>query len=294
LSSKRNIRLTVIDVAVLLLVVAGVLFFFLRVKQVLDYHWDWPAIVPFFFYIDPATGSIHANILIQGFLTTIKLSIWSTLLGFLLGTFSGIMGARGNFGQRLLSRTYVEIIRNIPSLVLVIIFYYFVSSQFLDALNLDIWLRNGSEYIRNSVEFAFAGPEQINAFVSAVIALGIYEGAYVSEIVRGGINSISRGQWEACRSIGLSGFQSFRLVILPQAFRKVAFPMAGQFISTIKDSAIVSVISIQELTFQGMELMASTFLVFEIWITITLLYFVLTFSCSRAISVFEKKMALKQ
>ncbi len=78
-------------------------------------------------------------------------------------------------------------------------------------------------------------------------------------------------------------------MILPQAFRQVAFPLAGQFISTIKDSAIVSVISIQELTFQGMEIMAATFLTFEVWITVTLLYFILTFSLSRVIAFFEKK-----
>ncbi len=139
-----------------------------------------------------------------------------------------------------------------------------------------------------------ARPDQINAFISAVIALGIYEGAYVSEIVRGGIISIPTGQWEASMSIGLSRQKTFLIVILPQAFRKVAFPLAGQFISTIKDSAIVSVISIQELTFQGMELMSATFLTFEIWITITLLYFILTFSLSSSVAFLEKKYALKQ
>ncbi len=117
--------------------------------------------------------------------------------------------------------------------------------------------------------------------------MAIYEGAYISEIVRGGINGVSKGQWEAAWSMGLSQAQTFRLVVLPQAFRRTAFPLAGQFISTIKDSAIVSVISVQELTFQGMELMAATFLTFEIWITITLLYFLLTFSLSRTISFFE-------
>ncbi len=138
----------------------------------------------------------------------------------------------------------------------------------------------------------FHEPARINSFVSAVAALGLYEGAYISEIVRGGIVSIPDGQWEAAGSVGLSNRRTFRRVILPQAFRKTAFPLAGQFISTIKDSAIVSVISIQELTFQGMELMAATFLTFEVWITITLLYFMLTFSLSRAIAALEKKFAV--
>jgi polar amino acid transport system permease protein len=136
-----------------------------------------------------------------------------------------------------------------------------------------------------------SAPERINAFVSAVFALAIYEGAYISEIVRGGINGIDQGQWEAAWSVGMSRSNTFLKVILPQAFRRVAFPLAGQFISTIKDSAIVSVISIQELTFQGMELMAATFLTFEIWITIAVLYFVLTFSLSRLVALLEKKFS---
>jgi len=89
----------------------------------------------------------------------------------------------------------------------------------------------------------------------------------------------------------LPGINTFRLVILPQAFRRTAFPLAGQFISTIKDSAIVSVISIQELTFQGLELMAATFFTFEIWITVTLMYFLLTFPLSQLISYLEKRSA---
>ncbi len=285
---------TLVDLAVVITVAAAVVFFFVRMVRVLDYQWEWDIIPGYFLFRDPATGRLQTNMLLQGFMTTIKLSVWSMVLAFFLGTVSGVMGAKGGFASRLISRFYVETARNIPSLVLVILFYYFVSSQFLDALGLDIWLRSQSDTIRTMVSFFGADAGQINAFVSAAIALGIYEGAYISEIVRGGINSISAGQWEAAWSIGLSQFKTFRLVVLPQAFRKVAFPMAGQFISTIKDSAIVSVISVQELTFQGMELMAATFLTFEIWITITLLYFVLTFSLSRSISFVEKRLAIRQ
>ena len=294
MSSKTPLKFTIIDVAVIIVVMAAIFLFFARMSQVLDYKWEWEAIPSYFFFTDAVTGKLKANILITGFFTTIKLSIWSTLIGFLLGIISGVMGAKGSFEQRFVSRIYVESIRNIPSLVLVIIFYYFVSSRFLDALYLDRWLRNSSNTIQHITGFLFAKPAQINSFISAIIALGIYEGAYVSEIIRGGINSIGRGQWEASWSIGLSRQKTFLLVILPQTFRKVAFPLAGQFISTIKDSAIVSVISIQELTFQGMELMSATFLTFEIWITITFLYFILTFSFSRSVAFLEKKYALKQ
>ena len=290
----KSLKFSIIDIVVIVLIVAAISIFFSRMNTVLEYNWEWDAIPNYFFFWDAETGELKANILVQGFITTIKLSIWSTLIGFFLGTISGVMGARGSFEKRFISRTYVETIRNIPSLVLVIIFYYFVSSQFLDVLHIDTWLRGSSETVQHIAAFFFAEPGQINSFISAIIALGLYEGAYVSEIVRGGIISIHQGQWEASFSIGLSKTKTFLLVILPQTFRKVAFPLAGQFISTIKDSAIVSVISIQELTFQGMELMAATFLTFEIWITITLLYFILTFSISSVVAFLEKKYALKQ
>ena len=283
-----------IDIAVIILVITAIFLFFSRMSLVLDYKWEWDAIPSYFFFLDAGSGELKPNILVKGFVTTVKLSFWATFLGFLLGTVSGVMGAKGSFEQRFVSRIYVETIRNIPSLVLVIIFYYFVSSQFLDALYLDRWLRGSSREVQQIVSFWFSEPGQINAFISAIIALGIYEGAYVSEIVRGGIISIPEGQWEAAWSVGLSRQKTFLLVILPQTFRRVAFPLAGQFISTIKDSAIVSVISIQELTFQGMELMAATFLTFEIWITITFLYFILTFTLSRSVAFLEKKYALKQ
>lgn len=86
-------------------------------------------------------------------------------------------------------------------------------------------------------------------------------------------------------------WQTLRLVILPQAVRQILPPLAGQFISTIKDSSIVAVISIQELTFQGMELMAATYMTFEIWITITAMYFVLTMACSLAVSKLEIRLS---
>ncbi|MDM8538529.1 amino acid ABC transporter permease [Desulfobacterales bacterium HSG17] len=292
--ANKSLKFSIVDIAVIVFIIAAVSIFFLRMNSVLEYNWKWSAIPNYFFFWDEQAGKLKANILVTGFITTIKLSIWSTLIGFFLGTISGVMGAKGSFEQRFISRVYVETIRNIPSLVLVIIFYYFVSSQLLDMLYLDRWLRNSSESIQQITGFFFAGPGQINTFLSAVIALGLYEGAYVSEIVRGGINSIPEGQWEASFSIGLSKTKAFLLVILPQTFRKVAFPLAGQFISTIKDSAIVSVISIQELTFQGMELMAATFLTFEIWITITVLYFILTFSISSMVALLENRYALKQ
>ena len=117
-----------------------------------------------------------------------------------------------------------------------------------------------------------------------------FEGAYITEIVRSGIQSIERGQWGAASALGFSKLQQMRYIILPQAIQRILPLLAGRFISLIKDSAMVSVISMQELTFQGLELMAATYLTFEIWITITVLYLILTLSRSLAVSRLETRL----
>jgi polar amino acid transport system permease protein len=124
-----------------------------------------------------------------------------------------------------------------------------------------------------------------------VITLTVYEGAYIAEIVRGGIESVDHGQWEAAASLGFPNRGQLQFVIMPQAFKVIVPPLAGQFISIIKDSAIVSVISVSELTFQGLELMAATGLTFEVWITITVLYFLLTVSCAFVSGYIERKIS---
>jgi len=179
------------------------------------------------------------------------------------------------------------LIRNLPPLVLIFIFYFFVSDQFLPPLGLEQWARDSSESSQKVISFFFAPPPLLNPFISALITLSIFEGAYVTEIVRAGIQSIERGQWEASAALGFAKWQQMAYVILPQAVRRILPPLAGQFISTIKDSAIVSVISIQELTYQGMALMASTYLTFEVWITIAGMYLILTLLCSLALEQVE-------
>jgi len=129
----------------------------------------------------------------------------------------------------------------------------------------------------------------MNAFFSAVIALSLFEGAYISEIFRSGIESIPPGQWEAGLSSGLTKFESYRFVILPQAVRAILPPLTGQAISLIKDSALVSTIAIYDLTMQGQAIVAETFLVFEIWLSVAAIYLVITMSLSALVHEMEKK-----
>ncbi len=117
----------------------------------------------------------------------------------------------------------------------------------------------------------------------------MFEGAYITEIVRAGIQSIPKGQWEAARAIGLSPINVLRDIIFPQAVRKILPPLAGQFITLIKDSAIVSLISIQELTFLATEVASTTTKVFETWIIVGAMYFVLCYSFAALFGYLERR-----
>lgn len=273
----------------LLLVLIGVLGYLgYRVELGLDYRWNWSVIPQYLVRYDELEGWVP-NLLLQGLLTTIRLSFWSLLLALPIGLLSGLMRTSLLLFNQLLGGCYVALFRNLPPLVLVLIFYFFISDQLLPLLHISDLLQSAPGWLQKVLKLTMAPPEQLEAFIAAVVTLGLLEGAYIGEIVRAGINSIERGQWEAARALGMRRRQLLRNVVLPQAFQKMVPPLAGQIISTIKDSAIVSVISIQELTFQGMELMAATYLTFEVWITITLLYFSLTYSCSWFAGKLEKK-----
>lgn len=266
--------------SVLLLLLFGVLGYLgYRVHAGLEYQWNWAVIPQYLVRHDPQQGWI-ANLLVLGLLTTVRLSFWSLLLALPIGLVAGLLRTSLHLFNRLLGGTYVTVLRNLPPLVLVFIFYFFISDQVLPLLDIAERLKAAPDWLRRVVPWLLAPPEQLEAFLAAVMTLALFEGAYIGEIVRAGINGIEAGQWEAARALGLRRWQMLRRVILPQAFQRMIPPLTGQAISTIKDSAIVSVISIQELTFQGMELMAATYLTFEVWMTVAVLYFLLTYSCS--------------
>jgi len=276
--TKRKIQ--PLDLIVLALLVAAALYTADRIRTQLNYHWDWSVIPQYLFRYNQETGSWTPNLLIQGLITTIRLSLWSTILAAFIGLVMGLCRISQSLFKRMLGRAYVEAIRNLPPLVLVFLFYYFVSDQIMPLLGLDDFIRSRSSTTQAVLTYLVAPPSQFTAFISAILTLALYEGAYITEIVRAGIESVEKGQWEAAHALGLSWWQQMRFVVLPQAIQRSIPPMAGQFISTIKDSAIVSVISIQELTFQGLQLMAATYLTFEIWTTIAVLYMILTLTCS--------------
>ena len=208
-------------------------------------------------------ASWSAGPLLQGLWVTIWLSFLSGILGLVLGVITGLCRISKNPALRGLSVFYIELVRGTPLLVQIFIFYFFIGTVF----NLD-------------------------RIVAGVCALGIFAGAYTGEIVRAGIQSIPRGQMEAARSLGMTMPQAMRHIILPQAFKRILPPLAGQFISLIKDSSLVSVIAITDLTKSGREVITSSFATFEIWLVVAALYLMLTSVLSQAVFWMERRLAI--
>ncbi|HID02007.1 MAG TPA: amino acid ABC transporter permease [Desulfobacterales bacterium] len=288
LIKKNSHVLDTVVTAVLLCFLAYVTY---RVSVGLNYHWDWGVIPNYLFRWDEEKGRWVTNILLEGLFTTIRLSIWAILFATLIGVLMGILRTRKRLFFRLIGRSYVELIRNIPPLVLVFIFYFFVSDQLMLLLGVDDFIRSRTGITAQMFSITVAQPELFTAFVSGVLTVALFQGAYIAEIVRAGIQSVDNEQWEASAALGLTWFQQMRFIVLPQAARRVLPPLANEFINTIKYSSIVSIISIQELTFQGMQVMSSTQRTNEVWLTISFMYFLLCFAVSLVARRLEKSMA---
>nr|WP_167941974.1 amino acid ABC transporter permease [Desulfobaculum xiamenense] len=270
-----------LDIAVILALAGLAAYMGWRVEIRLDYDWRWELIGQYLLRRD-ASGALVPGVLTQGLLTTVRLSVWTMLAATLIGTVMGLARTSTSLFRRLAGQCYVGLVRNTPPLVLMFIFYFFLADQLLNALNVDAAVRAAPLWAQHALALTMAPVNELPGFLSGLMTLAVYEGAYITEHVRAGVQSVERGQFEAAYALGLSPWQRMRHVVMPQALPRIVPPLAGQFISTIKDSAIVSVISIQELTFQGMELMAATYMTFEIWITVALLYLALTVACSLA------------
>ncbi|CCO24630.1 amino acid ABC transporter permease [Maridesulfovibrio hydrothermalis] len=283
-------RISSLDVLLLAAISGGLFWFAYHLITQLNYNWDWTSAPDYIVRFDQTSGKWEAGLLIQGLLVTIRLSIWSVLLALVIGTLMGIFRVSPRPLLRMISSSYVGLIRNIPPLVLIFIFYFFLGDQIMQITGITELSYNLEDSSSPVITFLFGPVEQLPAFLSGVITMSLFEGAYITEIVRAGIESIEKEQWEASAALGFNRRNQLIHIILPQAFSRSLPPLAGQFISTIKDSSIVSVISIQELTFAGQELISATYKTFEIWILVIILYFVLTFPCSIAVRSLEKKM----
>ena len=214
------------------------------------------------------------GLLVFGLWTTLKISVIATILGVLIGIIGGLARISSNPALRWTTIIYVEIVRGSPLMVQILI-WYFVLGTVINQL------------------LAAYGLGRLPAFWYGVASLACFAGAYVTEIVRAGIQSIHRGQTEAARSLGMSYAQSMLYIILPQALRRILPPLAGQFISLIKDSSLLGMIAIRELTKAAREAVTVSLQPFEVFFLAAALYLVLTFTLSMFVQRLEKRMAIQ-
>ncbi|MGA1847518.1 amino acid ABC transporter permease [Deferribacter abyssi] len=236
------------------------LFFFLfQGATSLGYNWQWFRIFKFFLIVND--GKIILGPFLKGLFVTFQISLLSFILTSILGFAFGIFRVVNSFVARLLGYFYVEVFRNTPLIIQIFFFYFVIAPVF-----------------------------NISGFWSAVIALSFFEGAYACEIVRAGIESVDKGQWEGSFSLGLNKTKTMYYIIIPQAIKKVILPLTNIFISLIKDSALVSVIAVYDLTMQAQKAISETFMTFEIWLTVAFTYFIINVIISMTLKLLSYKM----
>ena len=214
----------------------------------------------------------------------IGVTVVVTVVSFVLVLIVGLLGGLGRISRsgflRGFTTLYVEIIRGIPLLVQ-LLFWYYALPQVIQSIGAAI----GSEALTNY---------RAEPIVMAILGLTIGYGAYMTEVVRAGIQSVPKGQAEAARSLGLTYFQSMRYVVLPQAFRTILPAIGNEFVTLLKDSSLVSVVAVPDLTRRGREFMSMTFIPLETWAMIALLYLIMTLFAARVVTWLERKTKIER
>ena len=201
-------------------------------------------------------------LLLVGAGVTIQITVLTTAIGFVIGLIVGVARISHLRPLRMLAEVYVEFFRGTPLLVQIFLFYFALP--------------------------VITG-QRIDPFIAAISACGINSGAYVAEIFRAGIQSVDEGQMEAGRSLGMTWLQTMRYIIVPQAFKRVIPPLGNEFIAMLKDSSLVSVIGFEELTRRGQLIIAKTYGSFEIWMSVAVIYLVMTLTISRFVAYLERR-----
>lgn len=225
----------------------------------IGYNWQWYRVPQYIYKV--IDGELIWGPLIRGLLVTLEIGLYSAVLTIVIGLITTLLRLSRSFSGNLLATAYLEIIRNTPLLVQMFVFYFVI------------------------------GPILgIDRFWVAVLALAFFEGSFAAEIIRAGIVSVPKGQWEAASSIGLSRFAIYRRVVLPQAIPLMLPPMTGLLVNLIKNSAIVSVIAVFDLTTEGRNIIADTYMSFEIWFTVALIYLSITIPLSLFVGMLERRI----
>ncbi len=201
---------------------------------------------------------------LEGLWVTLKISFFAAILTFIIGIITALMKLSSYVFLRDIATVYITLVRGTPLLVQIFLFYFIVANIF-----------------------------ELDRFIAGILSLGIFFGAYMAEVLRGAIQSIDKGQLEAANSLGISHFQAIRYIIFPQALKRALPTLVGEMIALVKDSSLVSVIAITDLTKVGREIVSNTFSPFETWIIIALVYLSITFSLSYLGHLLEKKFSEK-
>ena len=225
----------------------------------LDYNWQWRR--AFLFVAKSGDDGIVWGPLAKGAVVTMQLAAVSVLLAALIGVVAAGAGMSRLASLRWLSRLYVESVRNTPLLVQLYLFY-----------------------------FIFANAFGVGRFAAGALALAVFEGAFAAEIFRAGMESVPRGQLDAARALGLSRLRTWGLVTVPQALPLILPALANQFVALILHSSIVTVVAVDDLTNAARNLVAETFLVYELWFVAAAFYVVAAFGLSRLIGLWERRL----
>ena len=227
----------------------------------------------------------------QGVWVTVYVTLVAFTLAMLFGLLLGLMRVSGSRLAREVSTFYVELVRGVPMLVILYYIAFVGAPPVVAGIN---WIGNLLQGTRIMAQLGapLAGLQvrDVNFTARAIFALTIGYSAFISEIFRAGIQSIGRGQMEAARSLGMSSGQAMRYVILPQAVRNVLPPLGNDFIAMLKDSSLVSVLGVQDITQLGKVYSASTFRFFETYNVVAYLYLVMTVGLALVVRVIEKRM----
>lgn len=260
---KRLLNTRPVAIALYVVIMALIIWGSYAGAQRMGYNWQWYQ-VPKYFYTMTDNG-FQAGEILYGLRATVLISGTAFLLATFMGLAVALLRMSGLVVGTAVAVGYLELVRNLPLLVLLYLFYYVLGPIF----GFDRW-------------------------AAAVLCLAVYHSALISEIFRAAINAVARGQWEAAASIGMSRAQSYRYVILPQSVRFMLPPLTGELVHLIKSSAIVSVIAVAELTTIGRNIISDSFMSFEIWFTIAAVYLVLTVALSIGVSYLERRYAVER
>ncbi len=216
--------------------------------------------------------SVYGTLLLSAFGRTLLLALLGLFFACFIGLFFGILGVVSNKVLNIISQIFVDVIRGVPMIVLAFFIYF------------------GVPYLFNNIIGGFN--VNLTALRAGTICLALNCGAYMAEIVRAGIQSVDIGQMEAARSLGLTYGMAMRKVVLPQAIRTMIPTFINQFIITLKDTSILSVIGFPELVNTAKNVQANTFMSFQTWAIVAVMYLIVITLLSRSAKVLERRLSV--